>query len=56
MSYYKNYKNFWGVAKAKWIRLRLLSSHPGFESQKHHLGFYYLSQICAYLSLNCEKN
>ena len=29
-----------GAAGAQWIRLRLPSCHPGFESQAHHLCFY----------------
>ena len=50
-------KSIWGAAIAQWIRLRLPSCHPGFESQAHHLGFYFIySQICLYLSLYCEKN
>ena len=43
----------WGAAIAQWIRLRLPSCRPGFESQAHHLCFFNL-----YLSfeLECEKN
>ena len=29
-----------GAAIVQWIRLRLPSCHPGFESQAHHLSFY----------------
>ena len=29
-----------GAAVAQWIRLRLPSCRPGFESQAHHLSFY----------------
>ena len=29
-----------GAAIAQWIRLRLPSCRPGFESQAHHLSFY----------------
>ena len=38
-----------GAAIAQWIRLRLPSCRPGFESQANHLSFYfiYYSQICA---------
>ena len=42
-----------GAAIAQWIRLRLPSCRPGFESQAHHLNFYHgrlrciYSQICA---------
>ena len=49
----------WGAAIAQWIRLRLPSCRPGFESQAHHLCFFsiYIVQI-VYLSfeLECEKN
>ena len=31
--------NNWGAAIAQWIRLRLPSCRPGFESQAHHLRF-----------------
>ena len=34
--------NFWGAAIAQWICLRLPFCCPGFESQAHHLRFYYL--------------
>ena len=44
---------------AQWIRLRLPSCRPGFESQAHHLCFFsiYIVQIL-YLSfeLECETN
>ena len=37
-----------GAAIAQWIRLRLPSCRPGFESQANHLSFYFIySQICA---------
>ena len=64
-------KNIWGAAIARWIRLRLPSSRPGFESQSHHLCFFQFIKlklcIChlnwnkvqiVYLSLEleCEKN
>ena len=29
-----------GATIAQWIRLRLPSCRPGFESQAHHLSFY----------------
>ena len=29
-----------GAAKAQWIRLRLPSAEPGFESEAHQLSFY----------------
>ena len=32
----------WGAAIAQWIRLRLPSRRPGFESQAHHLRFFHL--------------
>ena len=35
-----------GAAIAQWIRLRLPSCHPGFESQARHLCFFIYS-ICA---------
>ena len=31
-----------GAAIAQWIRLRLPSRRPGFESQAHHLRFFHL--------------
>ena len=31
---------FRGAAIAQWIRLRLPSWRPGFESQAHHLRFF----------------
>ena len=31
---------FWGAPIAQWIRLRLPSCRPGFESQAHHLRFF----------------
>ena len=40
----------WGAAIAQWIRLHLLSCHPGFESKAH----YHYSQFVLYLP--CEKN
>ena len=50
---YKQYFGRRGAAIAQWIRLRLPSCRPGFESQAHHLCFFNL-----YLSfeLECEKN
>ena len=46
-----------GAARAQWIRLRLPFCRPGFESKANHLSFYFIySQICAILSLYCEKN
>ena len=44
----------WGAAIAQWIRLRLPSCRPGFESQAHHPRFYHNSQYVPYLS--CERN
>ena len=38
--------DFWGAAIAQWIRLRLPSYRPGFESQANHLRFFIYS-ICA---------
>ena len=32
----------WGAAITQWIRLRLPSCHPGFDSQADHLNFYHL--------------
>ena len=32
----------WGAAIAQWIRLRLSSSRPGFQSQAHHIHFNHL--------------
>ena len=29
-----------GATRAQWIRLYILSFHPGFESQAHHQHFY----------------
>ena len=32
---------------AQWIRLRIQSCHPGFESQAHHLSFYqFVFELC----------
>ena len=39
-----------GAAMAQWIRLRLPSCRPGFESQAHHLHFYQFIELC-----NVEK-
>ena len=39
-------KSIWGAAIAQWIRLRLPSCHPGFESQAHHLHFFHLYYLC----------
>ena len=37
----------WGATIAQWIRLRLPSCRPGFESQACHLRFFiYLCYIC----------
>ena len=43
-----NNRGQWGAAIAKWIRLRLPSCGPGFESQAHHTHFYnqVLCNIC----------
>ena len=38
-----------GAAVAQWIRSRLPSCRPGFESQAHHLCFFNLN-----LNLNCN--
>ena len=35
-----------GATIAQWIRLRLPSCRPGFESQAHHLRFYQFILIC----------
>ena len=35
-----NFFNWWGAAIAQWIRSRLPSCRPGFESQAHHLRFF----------------
>ena len=41
-------RNTMGAAIAQWIRPRLPSCRPGFESQANHLSFYFIySQICA---------
>ena len=46
-----------GAAIAQWIRLRLPSCHPGFESQPHHLRFYQnKDKFVLYLHMHCEKN
>ena len=37
---------FWGAAIAQWIRLRLPSCRPGFESQAHHLRFHEFIELC----------
>ena len=41
-----NYIEHRGAAIAQWIRLRLPSYHPGFESQAHYLCFYHFILIC----------
>ena len=44
-------KSYWGAAIAQWIRLRLPSCRPGFESQAHHLCFHqFIKKLC-----NVEK-
>ena len=43
-----------GAAIAQWIRLRLPSSHPGFESQAYHLCFFQIIYLS--FELGCEKN
>ena len=35
-------KKIGGAAITQWIRLRLPSCHPGYDSQAHHLCFYHL--------------
>ena len=50
---------FRGAAIAQWIRLRLPSWRPGFESQAHHLRFFQFKIVqIVYLSfeLEYEKN
>ena len=47
------------AAIAQWIRLRLPSCRPGYESQAHHLRFFsiYIVQIVNLsFELECEKN
>ena len=38
--YVKKDDLFWGAVIAHWIRLRLPSCLPKFESQAHHPNFY----------------
>ena len=42
-----------GAAIAQWIRLRLPSCHPGFESQAHHLHFFQFTLFKLYI---CHLN
>ena len=36
-----------GAAIDQWIRMRLTTCHPGFESQAHHLRIYHFkSNVC----------
>ena len=43
-------------AVAQWIRLRPPSGSPRFETQAHHLRFFYLESNLLYLSLRWEGN
>ena len=43
----------WGAAIAQWIRLRLPSCRPGFESQAHHLRFFQFKLFKLYI---CHLN
>ena len=43
----------WGATIAQWIRLRLPSCRPGFESQARNLRFLFIVFV---LYLSCEKN
>ena len=47
-------RKYRGAAIAQWIRLRLPSSRPGFESQAHHLCFFQIIYLS--FELECEKN
>ena len=47
---------FLGAAIAQWIRLRLPSCHPGFESQVHHFHFFYLEFLCRNCHVKRTKN
>ena len=40
----------------QWIRLRLPTCRPRFESQAHHICFYHLVIVKVVLYLSCEKN
>ena len=44
-----------GAAIAQWIRLRLPSCHPGFESQARYLRFF-IYIICAIFVIWKNKN
>ena len=48
----------WVAAIAQWIRLRLPSCCPGFESQAHHLCFsiYIVQTVYLSIEFECEKN
>ena len=55
---YKN-KVKWGAAIAQWIRLRLPSCRPGFESQANHLHFFqfilFKLYICIWIGMWKEQ-
>ena len=41
---------------AQWIRLRLPSCRPGFESQSHHLSFYqFIFELCHVEKIKINK-
>ena len=46
----------WGAAIAPWIRLRLPSCCPGFESQAHHLCFHQFIKLCNVEKTKINKN
>ena len=43
------------LAIAQWIRLRLPSCHPRFDSQACHLRFFHLVKFGLYLFMRCAK-